>query len=97
MDRFHCRADGGTLFLDEIGEIKPDLQVKLLRAIEGGGYSPIGSNEVRKPNFGVIAATSRNLTELVQKGMMRSDFFYRVHVIPIHLPPCASARKTSRC
>ena len=80
-------ADGGSLFLDEIGEIKPDLQVKLLRAIEGGGYSPIGSNEVRKPNFRVIAATSRNLTELVQKGMMRSDFFYRVHVIPIHLPP----------
>lgn len=80
-------ADGGCLFLDEIGEIKPDLQVKLLRAIEGGGYSPIGSNELRKPNFRVIAATSRNLTELVQKGMMRSDFFYRVHVIPIHLPP----------
>ncbi len=80
-------ADGGTLFLDEIGEIKPDLQVKLLRAIEGGGYTPIGSNEVRKPDFRIIAATSRNLTEMVQKGRMRSDFFYRVHVIPVHLPP----------
>lgn len=80
-------ADGGSLFLDEIGEIKPDLQVKLLRAIEGGGYTPIGGNEIKKPNFRIIAATSRNLTELVQKGMMRSDFFYRVHVIPIHLPP----------
>ncbi|MDJ0874478.1 MAG: sigma 54-interacting transcriptional regulator [Desulfobacterales bacterium] len=80
-------ADGGTLFLDEIGEIKPDLQVKLLRAIEGGGYTPIGSNEVRKPDFRIIAATSRNLTEMVQKGGMRSDFFYRVHVIPVHLPP----------
>lgn len=80
-------ADGGCLFLDEIGEIKPDLQVKLLRAIEGGGYTPIGGSEVKKPNFRIIAATSRNLTELVKKGMMRSDFFYRVHVIPIHLPP----------
>ncbi len=80
-------ADGGTLFLDEIGEIKPDLQVKLLRAIEGGGYTPIGGSEVRKPDFRIIAATSRNLTEMVQEGQMRSDFFYRVHVIPIHLPP----------
>lgn len=80
-------ADGGCLFLDEIGEIKPDLQVKLLRAIEGGGYTPIGSNDVKKPDFRIIAATSRNLAELVQKGLMRSDFFYRVHVIPIHLPP----------
>ncbi len=80
-------ADGGTLFLDEIGEIKQDLQVKLLRAIEGGGYTPIGGREVRKPDFRIIAATSRNLAELVRKGMMRSDFFYRVHVIPIHLPP----------
>ena len=79
-------ADGGSLFLDEIGEIKPDLQVKLLRAIEGGGYTPIGGSEVRKPDFRIIAATSRNLTDLVQKGLMRSDFFYRVHVIPIHLP-----------
>ncbi len=80
-------ANGGTLFLDEIGEIKPDLQVKLLRAIEGGGYTPIGSNEVRKPDFRIIAATSRNLTAMVQEGRMRSDFFYRVHVIPVHLPP----------
>ena len=86
-DGYLDRADGGSLFLDEIGEIKQDLQVKLLRAIEGGGYSPVGSNEVRKPNFRIIAATSRNLAEQVQKGMMRSDFFYRVHVIPIHLPP----------
>ncbi len=85
--RYLDEADGGTLFLDEIGEIKPDLQVKLLRAIEGGGYTPIGSNEVRKPDFRIIAATSRNLTEMVQKGGMRSDFFYRVHVIPVHLPP----------
>jgi PAS domain S-box-containing protein len=84
---FLDEADGGTLFLDEIGEIKQDLQVKLLRAIEGGGYTPVGGGDLRKPNFRIIAATSRNLAELVQQGMMRSDFFYRVHVIPVHLPP----------
>jgi PAS domain S-box-containing protein len=84
---FIGKAEGGGLFLDEIGEIKQDLQVKLLRAIEGGGYSPIGSNEVLKPDFRIIAATSRNLPDLVKKGQMRSDFFYRIHVIPIHLPP----------
>jgi PAS domain S-box-containing protein len=80
-------ADKGCLFLDEIGEIRPDLQVKLLRAIEGGGYTPVGSRQVNKPDFRIIAATSRNLTELVKSGRMRSDFFYRVHVIPIYLPP----------
>jgi PAS domain S-box-containing protein len=80
-------ADGGTLFLDEIGEIKQEFQVKLLRAIEGGGFSPIGSNTLRKPDFRIIAATSRNLFQQVQEGGMRSDFFYRVHVVPIHLPP----------
>ena len=81
------QAHGGSLFLDEIGEIKQDLQVKLLRAIEGGGYTPVGGSDVRKPDFRIIAATSRNLAEMVKKGMMRSDFFYRIHVIPIHLPP----------
>lgn len=80
-------ADEGSLFLDEIGEIKPDLQVKLLRAIEGGGYTPVGSSQIKKPDFRIIAATSRNLTEMVRDGRMRSDFFYRVHVIPVHLPP----------
>ncbi|BBO67845.1 hypothetical protein DSCA_17750 [Desulfosarcina alkanivorans] len=80
-------ADHGCLFLDEIGEIKPGLQVKLLRAIEGGGYTPVGSRRVIQSDFRIIAATSRNLTERVRAGRMRSDFFYRVHVIPIHLPP----------
>ena len=80
-------AHSGSLFLDEIGEIRIELQVKLLRAIEGGGYTPVGGSDVRKPDFRIIAATSRNLPDLVKKGKMRSDFFYRVHVIPIHLPP----------
>lgn len=80
-------ADGGTLFLDEIGEIGLNMQVKLLRAIEGSGYTPVGGTMVRKPNIRIVAATNRNLKELVQKGLMREDFYYRVHIIPIKLPP----------
>ena len=84
---FLCEADGGSLFLDEIGEIKPELQVKLLRAIEGGGYTPVGGNTAIESGFRIIAATNRNLHELIKRGEMRSDFFYRIHVIPVHLPP----------
>ncbi len=80
-------ADKGSLFLDEIGEIETGFQVKLLRAIEGGGYTPVGGNDLHRPDFRIIAATNQNLTERVKKGQMRSDFFYRVHVIPIYLPP----------
>ncbi|MBF0377978.1 MAG: sigma 54-interacting transcriptional regulator [Desulfamplus sp.] len=80
-------ADRGTLFLDEIGEIALNIQVKLLRAIEGGGYTPVGDNIVKHANLRIVAATNRNLRELVKQGDMREDFFYRVHVIPIQLPP----------
>lgn len=79
-------ADGGTLFLDEIGDIGPNLQVKLLRAIEGGGYTPVGGTRVIKPDLRIVAATHKNLKRLVEKGVMREDFFYRVHIIPIRLP-----------
>ncbi|MCG8616126.1 MAG: sigma 54-interacting transcriptional regulator, partial [Desulfobacterales bacterium] len=81
------KADRGCLFLDEIGEIEAGFQVKLLRAIEGGGFTPVGCSELHQPDLRIIAATNRNLTEMVKAGKMRSDFFYRVHVIPIHLPP----------
>ncbi len=80
-------ADGGTLFLDEIGEISLNMQVKLLRAIEGGGFSPIGSQKILKPDLRIIAASNKNPIDLMKKGNMRSDFFFRVHVIPINLPP----------
>ncbi len=79
-------ADGGTLFLDEVGELDPTMQVKLLRAIEGGGYTPVGSNITRHSDFRVIAATHRNLLERSRKGLMREDFFFRIHIIPITLP-----------
>ncbi len=80
-------ADGGTLFLDEVGEISVHMQVKLLRVIEGGGYTPVGSSQVKTTNVRIIAATNRDLKLLVKNGVMREDFFYRVHILPIHLPP----------
>ena len=80
-------ADGGTLFLDELGEIGLNMQVKLLRVIEGRGYRPVGGEEIRHPDIRIIAATNQNLTDLVRSGAMREDFFYRIHVIPILLPP----------
>lgn len=80
-------ADGGTLFLDEIGEIELSMQVKLLRAIEGGGFTPVGSNQIQYTDARIITATNRNLMDQVKNGQMREDFFYRIHVIPIHLPP----------
>ena len=80
-------ADKGTLFLDELGEIGPNLQAKLLRAIEGGGFTPVGGLEAETSDFRIIAATNKDLKQQVKKGLMREDFFYRIHIIPIHLPP----------
>jgi PAS domain S-box-containing protein len=80
-------ADGGTLFMDEVGELDPNIQVKLLRAIEGGGYTPVGSREIKKTDIRIIAATNRDLKECVEKGTIRKDFFYRIHILPIHVPP----------
>ena len=80
-------ADGGTLFLDELGEIGQSMQVKLLRAIDGGGFIPIGGSQVKNPDLRIIAATNRDVAAQVRRGRIREDFFYRIHVIPIHLPP----------
>jgi transcriptional regulator with PAS, ATPase and Fis domain len=80
-------ADGGTLFLDEIGELSLHLQVKLLWALESRLFTPLGSNTPRGSEFRIIAATNRNLKDLVNEKKMRLDFFYRVQVLPIHLPP----------
>jgi len=80
-------ASGGTLFLDELGDISEKLQVKLLRALEGGGYTPIGSTTRQTADVRIIAATNKNLAELIDKGQMREDFFYRIHILPIELPP----------
>lgn len=80
-------ANGGSIFLDEVGEIPISLQVKLLRAIEGSGYTPVGGTRSKTPDVRIIAATNRDLREAVKQGLMREDFLYRIHIIPIHLPP----------
>ncbi len=90
---FLDRADGGTLFLDEVGEISENMQVKLLRIIEGYGFLSVGSTETKKTDLRIIAATRRNLIDHVTKGLMRDDFFYRIHIIPIHIPPLRNRKE----
>lgn len=80
-------AHEGTLFLDEVGELAANNQVKLLRALDGGGYKPVGGDHVKKTDVRVVAATNRDLTKMIKKGLMREDFFYRIHIIPINVPP----------
>ena len=80
-------TDKGTLFLDELADIGTNLQVKLLRVLEGGGFTPVGTTEVIKPDIRFIAASNQALNHRVKTGQMREDFFYRIHVLPIHLPP----------
>ena len=80
-------ADGGTLFLDEMGDMSAALQVKLLRVLQDGTYLPVGSTTPRQADVRVIAATHRNVAELVQQGKFRQDLYYRLHVLPILLPP----------
>jgi two-component system response regulator AtoC len=80
-------ADGGTLFMDEIGEIPLGVQAKLLRAIEMGEFIPLGSTKPSKVNVRIIAATNRNIEELVAEGRFREDLFYRLNVFPIRIPP----------
>ena len=80
-------ADKGTLFLDELGEISPNFQVKLLRVLEGQGYSPLGDTHLQVPDIRIVAATHNNLMEMIRRGKMREDFFFRIHIIPITLPP----------
>lgn len=80
-------ADGGTLFLDEIGDITPSLQVKLLRILQEQEFERVGGNKTVKTNVRLVAATNRNLEEMVKKGEFREDLFYRLNVIPVNLPP----------
>ncbi len=90
---FFEQANGGTLFLDEVGEFSLNMQVKMLRAIEGGGFTPVGGSELRKVDVRIVAATNRNLSDFVKKGKMREDFFYRLSVVPINVPPLRERRE----
>jgi PAS domain S-box-containing protein len=80
-------ADEGTLFLDEVGELGLNTQVKFLRALESGEYIPVGDTQALKSDFRVVAATNKDFSEMVSKGQVREDFYYRISVIPIVLPP----------
>ena len=86
-------ANGGTLFLDEIGELKPDIQVKLLRALQESEIDPIGASRPVKVDIRLISATNRNLMEQVAQGNFREDLFYRLNVFPIHVPPLRERRE----
>ncbi|GMU97004.1 MULTISPECIES: sigma-54 dependent transcriptional regulator [Ignavibacterium] len=79
-------ADGGTLFLDEISEMPPQLQVKLLRAIQEKEYTPVGTTQSLPVNVRFVATTNRNLEEEVKAGRFREDLYYRLNVVEIHLP-----------
>jgi DNA-binding NtrC family response regulator len=80
-------ATGGTLFLDEIGELKLDMQVKLLRALQEGEIDPVGGKKPIKVDIRLISATNRDLWRLVQEGKFREDLYYRLNVYPIRVPP----------
>lgn len=80
-------ADGGTLFLDEVGDTSPQMQVKLLRVLQEGTFTPVGSTDVRKSNVRVVAATNKNLLEMVRTGEFREDLYYRLNVINVVVPP----------
>jgi len=86
-------ADGGTLFLDEIGEVSPAMQVRLLRVLQERVVEPLGAIEPVKVDVRVVAATNKDLAELVRQGKFREDLFYRIHVIHLKLPPLRERRE----
>jgi len=90
---FFQAADGGTLFLDEIGEMSLDMQVKLLRVLEHGEFMRVGSSVPSQVNVRIIVATNKNLKDEVVSGSFREDLYFRIHIIPINLPPLRQRRE----
>ncbi|MBX7112971.1 MAG: sigma 54-interacting transcriptional regulator [Myxococcaceae bacterium] len=85
-------ADEGTFFLDEVGDMSPSLQVKLLRVLQEGTFMPVGGNTAREVNVRVIAATHKDLGDMVKRGEFREDLYYRINVIRIQVPPLRERR-----
>ena len=92
IGRFEA-ANGGTLFLDEIGEIAPDLQVKLLRVLQEQEFERLGSTRTTRVDVRVVAATNRDLVQMIEEKQFRADLFYRLSVFPIQLPPLRDRRE----
>jgi two-component system, NtrC family, response regulator AtoC len=86
-------ADGGTIFLDEIGTMSPALQAKLLRVLQDREFEPLGAERTQRVDVRVIAATNRDLRQMVAEGKFLEDLFYRLHVIPVRIPPLRERRE----
>jgi transcriptional regulator with GAF, ATPase, and Fis domain len=86
------QADGGTVFLDEIGEIAPSAQIKLLRVLQSQKFERVGGEETLKVDVRILAATNKNLLKEVTTGSFREDLYYRLNVIPVHLPTLRARR-----
>lgn len=81
------QAEGGTLFLDEIGDMPLEAQTRLLRVLQQGEFTPVGSRTILKTNTRIVAATNRDLRQLIHQGLFREDLYFRLNVVPIRMPP----------
>ena len=89
---FFEKANGGTIFLDEVSEMSPALQVKLLRVLQTGEFSPVGSSDIRKSDVRVVAATNQDLKKMVDANNFREDVYYRLNVVDLEVPPLRERR-----